>query len=160
MLFRSELAGVAARYGLGATATSFEEAVRGARVVFGCTSATEPILLDAWVMPGTVVASLEPRECDPALYRHADLRIVDLHAALRGELDEAFGSGAAGRVDATMAEILAEVHPGRRSAGDSVVVLSQGLVSQDVLLAHRLLHEARARGLGTAVRPPWGGETA
>jgi ornithine cyclodeaminase/alanine dehydrogenase-like protein (mu-crystallin family) len=54
-----------------------------------------------------------------------------------------------------MAEVAAGVHPGRGTARDRIVVLSQGLVSQDVLLAHRLVDEALARGLGASVRPPW-----
>jgi ornithine cyclodeaminase/alanine dehydrogenase-like protein (mu-crystallin family) len=154
----AELAEIAVtRHALGAAATSFEEAVRGAGVVFGCTGATEPIVADAWVGPGTVVASLEPRECEPALYRRADLRVVDRPGALREELDEAFGPGAAERVDVTMAEIVAGAHPGRLTSRDRVVVLSQGLVSQDVLLAHRLVGEAARRGRGTPARAPWGG---
>jgi ornithine cyclodeaminase/alanine dehydrogenase-like protein (mu-crystallin family) len=129
----------------------FEAAVRMARVVFACTSATEPIVREPWVAPGTVVASLEPRELEPALFTGSDVRIVDDREALRDELDEAFGPGASELVNATMAEIVGGTVAGRRAPGQRLVVLSQGLVSQDVLLAERVFREAKARGVGTAL---------
>jgi ornithine cyclodeaminase len=143
-----------ARHGLRATPTSFETAVRRAQVVFGCTSATAPIVRESWVGPGTVVASLEPRELEPALFAGADLRVVDRREQLGEELDDAFGPGASERVDATMAEIVGGAHPGRTAAGQRIVIVSQGLVSQDVLLAERVFRQAVACGLGTAVALP------
>jgi ornithine cyclodeaminase len=142
------------RYALGAEATSFEAAVGEARIVVGCTGATEPIVREPWVGPGTVLASLEPRELDRALYARADLRVVDSREQLREELLDAFGDGAAERVDATMAEIVGGAHRGRSEAGQRIVILSQGLVSQDVLLAHRAFREAVVRGVGTEIAPP------
>ena len=142
------------RYALNAMATSFETAVRTAQVVFGCTSATEPIVQEPWVTRGTVVASLEPRELEPALYAGADLRIVDARGPLREELDDAFGEGAADRVDATMAELVGGAHPGRTEAGQRIVIVCQGLVSQDVLLAERLFRQAAARGIGVEIAVP------
>ena len=142
------------RHALRATSTSFETAVRTAQVVFGCTSSTEPLVREPWVAPGTVIASLEPRELEPALFASADLRIIDAREPLREELDEAFGPGASERVDATMAEIVGGVHPGRTTASQRIVIVSQGLVSQDVLLAERVFHEAVARGIGTEIPLP------
>jgi ornithine cyclodeaminase/alanine dehydrogenase-like protein (mu-crystallin family) len=142
------------RHGLDATPASFETAVRTAQVVFGCTSATEPIVRESWVAPGTVIASLEPRELEPALFAGADLRIVDAREPLREELDYAFGDGAADRVDATMAEVVGGAHPGRTEAGQRIVMVSQGLVSQDVLLAERLFRQAVARGIGAEIALP------
>jgi ornithine cyclodeaminase/alanine dehydrogenase-like protein (mu-crystallin family) len=139
------------RYALRATPASFETAVRTAQVVFGCTGATEPIVQESWVAPGTVIASLEPRELEPALFAGADLRIVDVREPFNGELDEAFGRGASGLVDATMAEIVGGAHPGRTATGQRIVIVSQGLVSQDVLLAERLFRQAAARGIGTEI---------
>lgn len=139
------------RHGMRATSASFETAVRTAQVVFGCTSSTEPIVGEPWVTPGTVVASLEPRELEPALFERADLRIVDAREPLREELDAAFGEGAAARVDATMAEVVGGAHPGRTVPGQRIVILSQGLVSQDVLLADRAFRMAVARRIGAEI---------
>jgi ornithine cyclodeaminase len=134
-----------------ATSASFETAVRTAQIVFGCTSSTEPILCEPWVAPGTVLASLEPRELEPALFERSDLRIVDAREPLREELDAAFGEGAADRVDATMAEVVGGAHPGRTAASHRIVILSQGLVSQDVLLADRAFRKAVARRIGAEI---------
>jgi len=40
-----------------------------------------------------VVALLEPREVEPALFAGAVMRIVDAQEPLREELDDAFGDG-------------------------------------------------------------------
>lgn len=142
------------RHALRATPMSFEAAVRAAQVVLGCTSASEPIVRDAWVAPGAVVASLEPSELERSLFVRADLRVVDRREGLDEELAEVFGPRAPAKVDATMAEIVGGLHPGRATAEDRVVILSQGLVSQDVLLAERLFRTAVGRGIGTEIALP------
>jgi ornithine cyclodeaminase len=142
------------RHALRAAPTSFETAVRTAQVVFGCTSSTEPIVREQWVASGTAIASLEPRELEPALFAGADLRIVDAREPLREELDEAFGEGASERVDTTMAEVVGGAHPGRTAASQRIVIVSQGLVSQDVLLAERVFRQAVARGIGVEIPLP------
>ena len=142
------------RYGIEADPVPIEQAVRGAQVMLACTSATSAIIDDAWVGPGGVVGSLEPRECDPSFFDRADLRIVDSREQLQDELSETFGPGADERVDATMAEVIAGAHPGRTDEGQRIVVLSQGLVSQDVLLAARAYRGAMARGMGTHISIP------
>ncbi len=142
------------RYGIEADPVPIEQAVRGTQVVLACTSATSAIIDDAWVGPGGVVGSLEPRECDPSFFDRADLRIVDSREQLQDELSETFGPGAHERINATMAEVIAGAHPGRTDEGQRIVVLSQGLVSQDVLLAARAYHEAMARGVGIQIPIP------
>jgi ornithine cyclodeaminase/alanine dehydrogenase-like protein (mu-crystallin family) len=149
---RAALAALAGdRYGLEADPVPIEQAVRDTQVVLACTSAASAIIEDGWVGPGGVVGSLEPRECDPSLFARADLRIVDSREQLRDELAETFGPDAHERIDATMAEVIAGAHPGRTDEGQRIIVLSQGLVSQDVLLAARACNEAMARGMGTAI---------
>jgi ornithine cyclodeaminase/alanine dehydrogenase-like protein (mu-crystallin family) len=151
----AELAALAnERHAMRATSASFEAAVRSAQIVFGCTSSTEPIVSEPWVAPGTVLASLEPRELEPAVFERSDLRIVDAREPLREELDAAFGEGAADRVDATMAEVVGGPHPGRTATDQRIVILSGGLVSQDVLLADRAFREAVARRIGAEIAIP------
>ncbi len=144
------------RHGIEADPVSIEQAVRESQVVMACTSATSAIIDDAWVTLGGVVGSLEPRECDPSLFARADLRIVDSREQLEDELEETFGPQAPGRIDATMAEVIAGSHPGRTHQDQRIIVLSQGLVSQDVLLAARACNEAIARGMGTSISLPSG----
>jgi ornithine cyclodeaminase len=152
---RTALAALAGdRYGIGAQPVSIEQAVRDTRVVLACTSATSAIIDDGWVGSGAVVGSLEPRECDPSLFDRADLRIVDSREQLDDELSEIFGPGARERIDATMAEVIAGAHPGRKDEGQRIVIMSQGLVSQDVLLAARAYREAMVRGVGIHIPTP------
>ena len=152
---RAALAALARdRHGIEADPVPIEQAVRDAQVVLACTNAASAIIDDAWVGSGAVVGSLEPRECDPLLFDRADLRIVDSREQLQDELSETFGPGAHERIDATMAEVIAGAHPGRTDEGQRIVVLSQGLVSQDVLLAARAYHEAMARGMGIQIPIP------
>lgn len=152
---RSALAALARDgYGIDARPAPIERAVRDAQVVLSCTDASSAIIENGWMAPGGVLGSLEPKECDPQLFDRADLRIVDSREQLRDELTEAFGPTAPERIDATMAEIVAGAHPGRTSAGQRIVVLSQGLVSQDVLLASRALTRAMGRGMGTPLPLP------
>jgi len=142
------------RYGIEADPVPIERAVREAQVVLACTNAASAVIDDAWVGSGAVVGSLEPRECDPLFFDRADLRIVDSREQLQDELSETFGPDAHERIDATMAEVIAGAHPGRTDDGQRIVVLSQGLVSQDVLLAARAYREAMARGVGIDIPIP------
>lgn len=135
----------AAEHGLAATAfESAEEAVRGAQLVLTCTSAQRPLVADSWVAPGTVVAALDTVELEPQLALNADLLLVDSREQLARELAECYGEGAPERVDATFAEVLGGAHPGRTGADERIVIVSQGLASQDVALAYLAWQRASA----------------
>ncbi|MDP9262410.1 MAG: NAD(P)-binding domain-containing protein, partial [Actinomycetota bacterium] len=62
---------------LGARATSFEDAVRGADVVAAATHSADPVVLAEWVAPGTHVSSVgynaPGSELDPELVRAATI---------------------------------------------------------------------------------------
>jgi alanine dehydrogenase len=111
------------------------EACAGADVVLTCTSAGRPLLTEADVAPGTVVAALDTVELAPELARAADALLVDSREQLARELVDCYGPGV--EAHATFAEVLAGDHPGRRGDEDRIVVVAQGLASQDVGLAHR-----------------------
>jgi ornithine cyclodeaminase/alanine dehydrogenase-like protein (mu-crystallin family) len=152
---RVRLAQLARReFGIAATAGSPEESVRGAQVIVGCTSAKTAVLDDSWVESGAVVASMETAECGPAFYFGADLRIADSPEQLEDELRNCYGPEAPGRLDATMAEVIVGSHSGRTDMGQRILVLSQGLASQDVLLAARAVRAARERGIGSPLPIP------
>jgi len=120
-----------------------EQALDGAEVVLTCTSAGRPLVEDAFVSPGAVVAALDTVELSPELVRAADALLVDSREQLAKELAECFGDDVAARVDATFAEVLAGEHPGRQSPDDRIVIVSQGLASQDVGLAHLAFRRVR-----------------
>jgi len=80
--------------------------------------------------------------------RRADLLVVDSREQLAGELTDCYGPDVAARVGATIGEVLSGRHPGRTAAAQRVVVISQGLASLDVALAHQVYLLAARRGLG------------
>jgi ornithine cyclodeaminase/alanine dehydrogenase-like protein (mu-crystallin family) len=139
--------------GLEATdVASVAEAVAGADLVLTCTSAGAPLVEAAWIEPGTVVAALDTVELSPGLVRTADVLLVDSREQLRAELIECYGEDAPDRVSATFADVLAGAHPGRTRADERIVLVSQGLASQDVALAHLAYSRASERD-GALARP-------
>lgn len=120
---------------------SVEEAVAGAPLVLACTSAARPLVEEPWVAAGAVVAALDPAELSPAFVRAADLLLVDSREQLAKELAACYGPDV--QPDATFAEVLAGAHPGRRGPAERVAIVSQGLASQDVALAHLAYRRSR-----------------
>jgi ornithine cyclodeaminase/alanine dehydrogenase-like protein (mu-crystallin family) len=147
---RAALAATAAtRYGIAARpADNIEAAVRGADLVLTATNSARAMLEEAWVSPGAVVAALDSAEPGRDLAEKADLFVVDSREQLRKELIELFGPDAPGWVDATVAEVVSGKHPGRTSPTQRVLIVTQGMASQDVALAHLAYRRARNRGLG------------
>jgi ornithine cyclodeaminase/alanine dehydrogenase-like protein (mu-crystallin family) len=133
-----------------------EEAVAGAPLVLTATSAGRPLVEESSLAPGAVVAALDPAELSPALVRAADLLLVDSREQLAKELAECYGAGV--EPDATFAEVLAGVHPGRTAAEQRIAIVSQGLASQDVALAHLAYRRAHTPVAAPATpAPPSGG---
>jgi ornithine cyclodeaminase/alanine dehydrogenase-like protein (mu-crystallin family) len=137
------------RYGITATpADSIEAAVRGADLVLTATNSARAMLEESWIGPGTVVATLDSAEPGRDLAEKADLFVVDSREQLRKELTELFGEEAPGWVDATVAEVVSGKHPGRTSQDQRVLIITQGMASQDVALAHLAYQRALERKLG------------
>jgi ornithine cyclodeaminase/alanine dehydrogenase-like protein (mu-crystallin family) len=139
----------AARYGIVARAAgSIEEAVRGADLVLTATNSARAMLEESWIAPGAVVAALDSAEPGRDLAEKADLFVVDSREQLRKELTELFGAEAPGWVDATVAEVVSGKHPGRTHPDQRVLIITQGMASQDVALAHVAYQRALKRNLG------------
>jgi ornithine cyclodeaminase/alanine dehydrogenase-like protein (mu-crystallin family) len=148
---RRSLADEAARrYGLNALpADSAEQAVRGADLVLTCTSSEQAVLDETWVTRGAVVASLTTAEPGRALAQGCDLLIVDSREQLRKELVQEFGAEAPDWVDATVGEVVSGQHPGRTDPAQRILIITEGMASQDVALAHRAYLLAVERSAGT-----------
>jgi ornithine cyclodeaminase len=137
------------RYGVAAEpAPSVEAAVRGAELVLTCTSSGQPLLEEAWIGPGAVVASLETSEPGRDFAEQADLFVVDSREQLQKELVATFGPDAPSWVDATVGEVVTGSHPGRTDPNQRVLIVTEGMASQDIALAYRAYCEAVARGVG------------
>jgi ornithine cyclodeaminase/alanine dehydrogenase-like protein (mu-crystallin family) len=138
-----------AGYGVNANAVdSIEAAVRGADLVLTATNSARAMLEEAWVGPGAVVATLDSAEPGRALAEKADLFVVDSRAQLQKELTELFGAEAPGWIDATVAEVVSGKHPGRTSRDQRVLIITQGMASQDVALANLAYQRALKRNIG------------
>ncbi len=138
---------------IGARATSFEEAVRGADVVAATTHSAEPVVLFDWVAPGAHVGSVgfaaPGFELDPALVRAATIVVES-----RGS---SFAPSPAGAPElagidpesvAELGEIVAGTRPGRTSRDEITLYKSVGVAVQDLAAAALVLKAARERGAG------------
>jgi ornithine cyclodeaminase/alanine dehydrogenase-like protein (mu-crystallin family) len=134
------------------TAPDLREAVRSADVVSAATSSTEPLVLAEDVRPGThvdLIGAFTPAmvEADEALVTSASL-FVDVPAALDepGDLVQPLRRGTLSRSDvrATLADLAAGRHTGRRSAEEVTVFKSVGTALED-LAAAVLVWEAASR---------------
>lgn len=139
----SEKHGVAVR-----AVDTIREAVEGADLVLTATSATSPLLEEPWVGAGAVVASVGTAEPGRQLASASDLLIVDSREQLRKELVSEFGEEGPDWVKATVGEIVAGVHPGRTDPSQRILLITEGIASQDIALAHLAYERAVGRGLG------------
>ena len=126
---------------IGATATSAEDAVRGADVVVTVTGSPEPVLRGAWLKPGTLVNAVgavgtKNRELDDDAMRGAV--IVDSREAAMKESGDILLANAP--VYAELGEVLARTKPLPKA--ETTVFKSLGLAVED-LAAAKLVLQAR-----------------
>jgi ornithine cyclodeaminase/alanine dehydrogenase-like protein (mu-crystallin family) len=127
---------------------SIRDAVEDADLVLTATSATTPLLEEPWIRAGTVVASVGTAEPGRMLAKASDLLVVDSREQLRNELVAEFGDDAPDWVKATVGEIVAGKHPGRTDPTQRILLITEGIASQDIALAHLAYERAIERGLG------------
>lgn len=138
-------------------ADDVEAAVRGADVVVTITTATEPLFDGRWLGDGTHVTAagsnaLIRREIDEVTIRRAAVVAVDARATALRESGDLLPALEKGRLSEygmiELGELLTGMRPGRRGDADVTLFESQGMAIQDLVLAHRVLDQARAAGLG------------
>jgi ornithine cyclodeaminase/alanine dehydrogenase-like protein (mu-crystallin family) len=125
---------------IGATATSAEDAVRGADVVATCTNSPEPIVRGAWLKPGVVVNAVgavrpKRRELDDAAMRGAV--VVDSRDAALTESGDVLLAHAP--IYAELGELLAGTKPMPKS--EVTVFKSLGLAVEDLAAAKLVLQK-------------------
>jgi len=133
-----------------ATATSFEEAVRGADIVCCCSDADEPVISRDWLATGTHVSSVGVgSEVDAATVRDASVFVEWLGAA---ENPPPTGAPELQGLDpSTLVEIgrvLAGGHPGRTSDDELTLYKSTGHAAEDAAAARQVFDRAVAQGRG------------
>lgn len=145
---------------------SGREAVEDADVVVTITIATAPVLQPGWLKPGAVVCAMGGApEVDFGVLSEMNAFFIDDigYAMLRGSIAGWMASGRAteaeirGRIDATVGDLFAGRHPGRRSADERILAVVQGMALCDLVIADRALAQAAAEGCGTEMHlPPQG----
>jgi ornithine cyclodeaminase/alanine dehydrogenase-like protein (mu-crystallin family) len=155
---------MSARLGVPVTAvSSAEEAVRGAQIVTTCTTSKVPVLEGRWLEPGmhfnaVGVNQAQKRELDTDAVLRCGLIAADSREQSKieaGDLIQAF-AGDASRWDSVreLAEIVSRKIPGRASANQITLFKSNGVATEDVVVAGRIYEMARERGMGKLV-PMW-----
>jgi ornithine cyclodeaminase/alanine dehydrogenase-like protein (mu-crystallin family) len=150
------------RHGVDVEAvSSAQEAVRGADVVCTVTSSREPVLKGAWIEAGTHVNAVgssvkSSRELDTQAVVRSRL-FVDRRESTVSEAGDYLFARDEGAVDerhilGEIGDLLLGRVEGRRSPDEVTLFESLGLAVEDVAAAHYTLAQARARGMGTAVR--------
>ena len=136
------------------------EAVSGADLICTTTTATEPVVLGAWVSPGAhinAVGAYTPttRELDSALVVGARL-YADRRESLLSEAGEFLIPKGEGLIDddhivAEIGEVLLGKAPARTSRDEITLFKSLGIAIEDLAAAHAVYTAATERGLGTWV---------
>jgi len=141
-------------------ATTAEEAVFGADLICTTTTATEPVVLGAWVSPGAhinAVGAYTPatRELDSALVAGARL-YADRRESLLSESGEFLipkGDGLFGdeHIVGEIGEVLLGTAPARTAPDEITLFKSLGIAIEDLAAAHHVYTKAKERGLGAWV---------
>lgn len=125
----------------GVTATTAEEAARGADVIVAATAAIEPVLRGAWLKPGAHVNSVGSplptwRELDDDAMRNSAV-IVDSREGSMKECGDVILSGAA--IHAEAGELFAGTK--EKPSGRTTVFRSVGMAIEDIAAA-KLVYDA------------------
>jgi ornithine cyclodeaminase len=137
-----------------------EEAVTGADLICTTTTASEPVVLGAWVAPGAhinAVGAYNPatRELDSELVARARL-YADRRESMLSEAGEFLiprGEGLFGdeHIVGEIGEVLTGKSPMRSSPDEITLFKSLGIAIEDLASAHRIYEICRERGLGVWV---------
>lgn len=135
-----------------------KEAVTGQDIVVTATTSPRPVFDGAWLVPGQHVSAIgahtpATRELDTVTITRSRL-VVDLVEACLAEAGDIIipiqeGAMDAGRIHASLGEVVSGQKPGRQSEGEITVFKSVGLALQDVAVARLVYERARATGAGT-----------
>ena len=132
---------------------SVQEAVRSADIICMCSSASEPVLLDEWIRPGTHVAATRAFiDYDPAFSRTADKWALGNFESDEQWLAKPPFAGiphlSARNAYADMVQIIRGDKPGRERDEERTTMTHMGMGALDVAMAHEVYQRARAAGLG------------
>lgn len=142
------------------SASTVEEAVRGADIICTTTGAREPILMGEWIAPGAHINAVGSsvafnRELDASAVRKSRL-FVDRRESTLNEGGDFLLARKEGAVDDThilgeIGELLLGKVEGRRSPDEITLFKSLGLAVEDLASANHIYRKAIDTGAGVSV---------
>lgn len=142
---------------------SAEEAVRDAAIVVTSTNSTDPVLEGRWLKSGMHINAIganfpQKHELDGEAVRRCDIIAVDSREQSKieaGDLIQMYGDDER-RWDSVneLAEIVAGKIPGRADPNQITLFKSNGIATEDVVVAGLIYKLARERGIGREI-PLW-----
>jgi alanine dehydrogenase len=142
---------------------SAEEALRGAAIVVTSTTASQPVVEGRWLEPGMHINAIganfpQKRELDDAAVGRCDLVVVDSREQSKfeaGDLIQAYCDDATRWAGVhELSEIVGAKIKGRTSASEITLFKSNGIATEDIVVAGRVYELAKERGLGQEI-PLW-----
>jgi ornithine cyclodeaminase/alanine dehydrogenase len=134
-------------------AASAEEAVASADIVVAATNSATPVVMSAWVKPGTHVVGMganaaNRREIDPEIVLRASLLVTDDVEQAKMEAAEFIDLHKAGKLDWGRVKPLHEIvtTPVSRAEGEITLFKSLGVGLEDVAAASVIYDRAMASG--------------
>jgi ornithine cyclodeaminase/alanine dehydrogenase-like protein (mu-crystallin family) len=135
-------------------AASAEEAVASADIVVAATNSAKPVVMNAWLQPGTHVVGMganaaNRREIDPEIVLRAALLVTDDIEQAKMEAAEFIDLNKAGRLDWNRVKPLHEIMTAPsvpRTDGDITLFKSLGVGLEDVAAASVIYDRALASG--------------
>jgi ornithine cyclodeaminase/alanine dehydrogenase-like protein (mu-crystallin family) len=136
-----------------------EAAVKGADVVCTVTSATQPIVREEWIEPGTHLAATAGfYDLEPTLSKEADKWVVGYYGRdlswIRGEEDNWTAEGYSldeEDIHADLTEVIGGEAPGRESPDERTVMTHKGMPALDTATMDLVYEEATDAGLGNSL---------
>lgn len=136
--------------------TNLEQTVRGADVVVTLTPARGPIVMDAWIAPGTHIAAIGAdkkgdQELEGKLLKRARIFVDDIRQCRTdGEINVPLSEGLIAEADIAgeIGEVITGRKPGRTSDDEITLFDSTGIALQDSATVPLEYERAMAAGVG------------
>ncbi|MGN0316292.1 MAG: ornithine cyclodeaminase family protein [Fusicatenibacter sp.] len=140
--------------------SDLEKAVRNNRLIVTATSSRKPLIMDAWVQPGTHFSCMGAdmagkQEIDGAILKRARIYADDLTQSVTvGECELPVKQGMIRKEDliGELGSVLTGSVPGRLTREDITVFDSSGIALQDLVVAAELVDKAGKTGKGRWIK--------
>jgi alanine dehydrogenase len=152
---------MSASLGIAVTAvSSAEQAVREMDIVVTSTTSTNPVVEGRWLKPGTHLNAIganfpQKHELDAEAIRRCDVIVADSRAQSKiesGDLIQMYGDDQRRWTNVIeFAEIVSGKTQGRTNDNQITLFKSNGIATEDVVVAGRIYEIAKERGMGKQV---------